>query len=364
MAALPTSSPTGGAVYWVGQDGNIWLKGSGGTSNAGPAAGSTLTGTSFSDPWADKGATDPTASITNATQIQDPSTQGKVLGDITSGGSTVTPGFNDPGTIAGYGQDIANLNTSLGLAPQQLASGNATADASYTNAINQLLGGKTTANNTYTTNKNQDSQSYISGKNSIGANAGNTLNGLLRLLGSRGAGGSTDATIVAPGDIARQATQQRNDLGNTFGTNESALDTNWNTYMDNYNKQVTNAGTQRDNSKITNTNSVNTNSASIDQQIAALQQSLAIAQGGNGTAAAQPYLDAANRLLAGVASNPAGATATPFTMPTYGAPNLSAYTTNPNAAPTFNGTAASNDYTSPALAGLLGKQKLPNNVGA
>ena len=60
-----------GAVYWVGQDGNIWLKDSQGTRNAGPA-GSAVTrpdASGFFDPWADQAET---PMRFNATQIADP----------------------------------------------------------------------------------------------------------------------------------------------------------------------------------------------------------------------------------------------------------------------------------------------------
>ena len=289
-----------------------------------------------------------------------------ILPPDNSGSTTGTTGSSGTATApvdtAAYDQAIANTQAAINNLPNQLNSGNANIDTSYQDALNQLLAGKNQANSAYTTNKGQDATQYVAGKNTIGANAGNSLNGLLRLLGSRGAGGSSAATITAPGAVAQQATIQRGDLGNTFATNESGLDTNWNNYLTGYNNQVSSAGSQRDQQKQQLQASVNTNQASLLQSIATLAAQKSQAAGGDGVAAAQPYLDQANSLLSSAATNP---TFAPISYQTqaYQSPNLASYTTNPNAAPTFNGSTASTDYVSPYLSALVGK-KQPSGVTA
>lgn len=65
------------AAYWIGQDGNIWLKDANGTRNMGPA-GSTVTrpdATGFYDPWADVSET---PSRFTAQQIADPMVKASV----------------------------------------------------------------------------------------------------------------------------------------------------------------------------------------------------------------------------------------------------------------------------------------------
>lgn len=275
-------------------------------------------------------------------------------------GSSATPAGAgsgvDQATLDAYGQSIGNTQSAIDRLGGQQASGNNSIDASYTNALNQLLLGKNQANATYDTTKHQTGVDYVGAKNTIGANAGNSLNGLLRLLGSRGAGGSSAATISAPGAVARNATLQRTDVGNTFGANNQALDTNWNNYLTGYNNEVSSAGNQRDQSKQSLQQQIDNNRATLLQSLASLTGQQAAAQGGNATAVSQPYLDQANALL----DKTSNYTTAPINYQTqaYTAPDLAKYTTNPNATPTFNGQTQANDYTSPYLAALLGKKQL------
>ena len=266
-----------------------------------------------------------------------------------------TVGVNDPATLAAYQQAIGNTQAGINRLPSQLNSGNGAIDASYQNALNQLLLGKNQANRNYDTTKQQTATDYVGAKNTIGANAGSSLNGLLRLLGARGAGGGSAYNQVAPGAVAREASLQRQDVGNTFGKNNQALDTNWNDYLTGYNNQVSGAGNQRDQQKQTLQGQIDTNKASLLQSLAQLQGQYSAATGGNATAAAQPYLDQANALL----DQSSNYTSSPISYQTqaYSAPSLSNYTVNPNATPTFQGQPAANDYYSPYLAALLGKKQ-------
>lgn len=256
---------------------------------------------------------------------------------------------------AEYDQSINNTQQAINRLGAQLNSGYSGIDSSYQNAINQLNAGKDIANRNYGENTQTTKTNYVGGKNTIGANAGSTLNSLQRLLGSRGAGGSSTALISAPGAVARQATIQRTDLGNTFGDNIKKLDQNWNDYLYGYNTQVKGAGTQRENQRGELSRSIEGNRAALLQTLAQLSGQRAQAAGGNARSASQPYLDQANNVLNSIANY----TVKPidYTAPTYKAPDLSKYIVNPNAAPTIEGQQASNDYTSPYLAGLLGKKQ-------
>lgn len=308
------------------------------------------------------------AAWTNASQTTTPpktlgaatiNNSGSSPSDVTSGlgsytGAT-TQGVNDPGTIAAYNQAIANTQQAVDRLPAQLQSGYGSIDASYQNALNQLLLGKNQANSAYDTSKSQTAKDYVGAKNTIGANAGSTLNGLLRLLGSRGAGGSSAYNIAAPGAVAQAATGQRQDVGNTFGANNQALDTNWGNFLTGYNNQVSSAGNQKDQQRQSLEQNINSNKASLLQSLAQLQAQSSIAQGGTGVAAAQPYLDQANGLLNSLstyATSPIN-----YQTSAYTAPDLSKYTTSPTT-PTYQGQAPTNDYFSPYLGALLGKKQL------
>jgi len=179
---------------------------------------------------------------------------------------------DDQARAAGFDQQIAQYQYQLGLGTGQLSAGNANIDQSYNTAFNQLAQtkarsqtgydtagaqalqdyntgrtqnqnaydttsqqslqdfntAKTNATNQYNTIGQQSRQDYVGAKNTIGANAGSSLNSLLRLLGSRGAGGGSAAQFAAPQAVARGASIQRGEVGQTFGRNQQALDTNYN----------------------------------------------------------------------------------------------------------------------------------------
>lgn len=272
------------------------------------------------------------------------------------GAATVASSGAAPVDTSSYDQGIQNTQAAIGRLGDQLNSGNGAIDTSYTNALNQLLLGKNQSQATYNSNKQSSAQGYVAAKNTIGANAGNSLSGLERLLGSKGAGGSSAATIAAPDAVTRAATLQRNDATNTFGQNQQSLDTNWNNYLTGYNNSVSGAGAQRDQQKQQEQQTIEGNRASLLQSLGTLFGQKAAATGGNGTAAAQPYLDQANGILGSIAAAPAPAPVS-YNTAAYTAPSLASYTTSPTAAPTAGSQAPGSDYTSPFLAALLGKQK-------
>lgn len=266
-----------------------------------------------------------------------------------------TAGVNDPVTLAAYDQGIGNTQSALGRLDNQFNSGNSQIDASYQNALNQLLLAKNQANIAYDTNKHQTATDYVGGKNTVRSNAGASLQGLQRLLGSRGAGGGSAATITAPGAVAREATLQQGGLAGTFGANNQALDTNWGNYMTGYNNEVSGAGNQRDQQRQQLSQSIDNNRATLKQSLALLTGQRSAAQGGNGAAAAQPFLNQANSILDRLSNY----SVAPINYQTqaYQAPDLAQYTSNPNSTPTFQGQGAANDYTSPYLQALLGKKQ-------
>lgn len=272
-----------------------------------------------------------------------------------SSGPSYQIGYNDPATLSAYSQGISNTQAAIDRLGRQQNSGYSGIDASYTNALNQLLLGKNQANKQYDTTKQQTATDYVGGKNTIRSNAGNSLNGLLRLLGSRGAGGSSAATITAPGAVARQATLQQTGLGSTFAQNNQALDTNWGNYMTGYGNEVNSAKTQREQERQSLEQNISSNRATLLQTLAGLVGQKAAATGGNPSGAAAPYLARANSVLDSISNYRVKPIA--YKTQAYNAPSLGSYTVDPNAAPTYQGQGQTNDYTSPYLAALLKKQQ-------
>lgn len=245
-----------------------------------------------------------------------------------------------------YSQQISQYQNAINtLLPTQLSAGNQGIDNQYQSALQQLLQGKNIADRDYGTAKQQSATGFVKAKNTIGAQAGSSLSGLLRLLGARGAGASS-ASGLARQAVARGAGLQRGDVSDTFGANNQSLDTSYGDYNNNYNNQVTSVGSQRQTAKDALANQISSSKASLLQQIAALQSS---------PANAQPYLDQANAITQQVAGYVAPSIN--YNTQAYQAPTAQSYAVGQNATPTYNSGAGGTDYFSPYLQTLLGKKQ-------
>lgn len=270
-----------------------------------------------------------------------------------SSGGSASPAVN----LAQYDPAIQQQQAALGRVGNQQTIAQQNADTAYNQALNQLNQQKALDQQTYNANTNSTKQDFVSAKNTIGTNAGNSLNSLLRLLGAHGAGGSSAALISAPGAVAQQATGQRTGASNTYGKNLQSLDTNWGNYVNSFNQNVSAQGIKHQNDINAAIASSDQNRASILNQLADLFGKRASIQGGNVSAAQAPYLAQVNQFQT-EADNLGRQTPVPQVAPlVYNAPDLANYTVNPNAAPTVQGQAQANDYTSPYLAALLGKKQ-------
>jgi hypothetical protein len=295
------------SVYWVGADGNTYVKSAGvkGVQNYGKlAAGSTISGSQkIDDP-------NPPANSNNSTTYD------------------ASAANNPPADLSSYDQAINATNDQINnLTPSynNLLSG---ANDAYQQTLNTLNQDKATADSQYGLNKTNDRQGYATDKNAIRTNTGHTINGIDSLLGERGAGGQA-AGAYAGLLASRAGTGQLTAAGTTFAKNEQGLDTNYNNFLHGYDTNVKNAD-------LTKTAAIKNAQANIDTQKANLLQSLASlvnqrtsAAGGKGTAASQPYVDQAKGLLASAASEGAPMSVAPITPTTYTAPSLLSYTTNP-----------------------------------
>ena len=270
----------------------------------------------------------------------------------TATGST-SPTY-DPNTASLYDLAIGNTQSAVDRLPGQLEGGYSTIESSYKNALNQLLGGKNRAEGEYGTNKLQTSQDWRTGKNTISSQAGGALQGLLRLLGIRGAGGGSAYQFGAPNAVITGANQQRGALGQTFGRNAQALDTNWGNYMTDYGNSVLDVKNQRGVGRQSLEDQFRTDKGSLLQQLAELQAQKAAYIGGDPTAASSSYLDKANTLLGTVGT--AKTAPIKYSTKAYQAPSLDKYLVGPGITPTYN-PQQTGDTTSPYLGALLGNKK-------
>src|SRR3990167_7079880 len=252
--------------------------------------------------------------------------------------------------IDAYNQAIGNTNQAIERLPNKLESGYQTLDSQSTDALNQLLLGKNRAEGQYGENKLSTGQDYVGSKNTIGSQAGSLLSGLWRLLGSRGAGGGSAYRNLATGAVARQATLQRGDVSTQFGKNNRLLDTNWNTFLQDYANSRLDVKDQRAQAREKLQSFITTNKSELLQQLADLTS-----KRDQNVASGQPYIDQANTLLDKVANYKTDPIK--YKVGAYTAPSLESYIARPGATPTYQGTAAYDDYTSPYLAALLRKQQ-------
>lgn len=169
-------------VYWIGQDGNIWLKDSGGVRNMGPA-GANVTrpdATGFYDPWADNNQE---AVRFNVTQIADPAVKTAPTLAPTGGSTTTRPVLNQAA--------VNNTQATIDQMPGLLRDALLAEGGRYQNTVNDFNAQEGTQRKTYegstvTNQKNYDSTFMDSIRAGIKG-----LGGLMALLRGTGASGGT-----------------------------------------------------------------------------------------------------------------------------------------------------------------------------
>jgi len=171
-----------GAVYWIGQDGNIWYKDSGGTRNMGPAGASVTqaNATGFNDPWADVSETPVHFA---ATQIADPMVQQAAATAPSNPTGVTKPVLNRAA--------VDNTQRSIDQIAPLLQAALASEDTSYGNVGSGFNAQETGQRDTYGKSTVTNQQNYDSTfMDSIRAGI-KGLGGLMALLRGSGAAGGT-----------------------------------------------------------------------------------------------------------------------------------------------------------------------------
>lgn len=131
----------------------------------------------------------------------------------------------------GYDDLISRTNNSI----NDLAS-------SLQNRLDSIAGEYNTLKNEQQSNYNQQKNSYdnssrqnmndlVVNRKNIIDNASAGLRGLLRVLGARGAGGSSAALYDAPNAVKLVADRENANAGQTYAKNQVNLDTSWNNFL-------------------------------------------------------------------------------------------------------------------------------------
>lgn len=178
----------------------------------------------------------------------------ELLGDFSGYAPTQTGGSGDGGAAAANAAYIADQNRLIDFntsrADTQFGVANDNALSQYNDAFNTLMGNKGIAERNYKTARDQSQQDNIQAKSNINENVRNQYTGIQRLLGSRGAGNSSAAQILAPYAAGRTGNIQRSQVQQAYGRNMGALDTNWGDTQNQY----TNSFSDLDRQKQTNLN--------------------------------------------------------------------------------------------------------------
>ena len=235
-----------------------------------------------------------------------------------------------------YWQDqLDNADRQLARLPGQLSAGEQNIDSSYQSAYDRLLGDKEVTKRDYTTKRTQTVEDNVTAKNNINAGVRNRNTGLQRLLGSRGAGNSSAATVLAPYAAAREGNQQRQQVQTAYGRNIGGLDTAWGDYEKDWQDSSNDLSTQRESQKRTLRAGISQSEAQLQEEKAQAAVQKAQAGGQNYTQARNaraPYLARINQLIQQIDSlgvNPQ----LQARQATYKAPTLSDYTYDRYAAP-------------------------------
>ena len=315
------------SVYWVGADGNVYLKGPNGVQNAGKALGTSPVGF------------DAARLSAEATQIPDPNPPRQVAPANPNGG-TSTGGT----TYADKSNDIALQNAGLASLGDQTATGIAGVDKALGNLTGQYDTEAAANEKNYSTQSDTNQNNLQKDRQTALVNAAQGRRGLFGTLASLGAlnGSGVDLANEA---VRAGANADLSGAADTFSTNQNALDTSIGEFRQEDKRRRQEAATAAENAKTNVQNDAARNKVTFLTNLA----NDYTAQGD--TAAAKRYADQAAALYPEIAktnvpsSNIAysGAAFTPSTLSSYlsGANNTTVSTTPSTPGFTIPGLVAS-----------------------
>lgn len=205
-----------GGVFWLGEDGNVWVKGAGGTHSAGRWDGNT---TNY---WQSRGFS----------FIPNPNPSRRGGGGYVSGGGGFRGGFGGGG---GYysapakklDQDqINSLNGLLGVYDAKRNTQREKARLTHDAHVNEKQEERTKEKKKYDGKKLSTMQDFGMAKNDTDINTRNTLEGLISSLSTMGVGGSR----ALARRILSSANRSNRQANATYAKNSQALDTAWNEF--------------------------------------------------------------------------------------------------------------------------------------
>lgn len=321
----------GGAVYWVGADGNVWLKGSSGVQNVGKPSN------------LQAGGFDAARLSAQATRINDPNPpKAAAPGNPTGASAPVLPDKSN---------DIAFLNSNLAGADSQ----NSVGLAKVAQALANIIGGYDTEagqNQTaYQGNSDNNQNAYQKNKASALVGAAQGRKGLFGTLASLGAlnGSGIDLANKA---VVTGANQDLSGAADNYATNQTGFDAALQKFKDEDAARRKDAQTAADDAKTT----VQYNTAKTKQDIYRGIANDYEAEGNHGAAA--DYTGRASALFPEIANYSIPSTNLAKTPAAFNLPSLSSYLANAggtqvSSTPSTNGGASGVN----GLPGLIASNK-------
>lgn len=214
-ARRPAAPQSGNGVFWLGEDGNVWVKGAGGTHSAGRWDGNT---TNY---WQSRGFS----------FIPNPNPSRRGGGGYVSGGGGFRGGFGGGGGYSApakkLDQDqINSLNGLLGVYDAKRNTQREKARLTHDAHVNEKQEERTKEKKKYDGKKLSTMQDFGMAKNDTDINTRNTLEGLISSLSTMGVGGSR----ALARRILSSANRSNRQANATYAKNSQALDTAWNEF--------------------------------------------------------------------------------------------------------------------------------------
>lgn len=213
-ARRPAAPQSGNGVFWLGEDGNVWVKGGQGTHSAGRWDGNTA------DYWMSRGF----SHIANPNRSAGVATAGGERGGygyFGGGGG----GYSAPAKKLDQDQ-INSLNGLLGVYDAKRNTQREKARLTHDAHVNEKQEERTKEKKKYDGKKLSTMQDFGMAKNDTDINTRNTLEGLISSLSTMGVGGSR----ALARRILSSANRSNRQANATYAKNSQALDTAWNEF--------------------------------------------------------------------------------------------------------------------------------------
>lgn len=143
--------------------------------------------------------------------------------NASSGGGGSSSSSSDPNAVAYYNDVISQLQSELGAAQGEQATGLNNINNAFNQSNNELNQSESAAESGYNTSRANNGTTRETNLGQVNTNANSAYNGLMALLAAGGAGVSSAARFGAPQAVSQNASEQRQGVDTTYNTNDAAI---------------------------------------------------------------------------------------------------------------------------------------------